>query len=199
MSHWIHFQFLPPTDPSFAGAPEGMASELAPMEEWQRPSNTAGLAGRQEHVMGWAHKGPGCWAVGDWTGAYLSAFPPFPKGFSSPEGHHLVWDLTQRHESVYVVTSKHFLSKRKGEIWELDGKGLTCVIISYITIKGTLQLRREKIKRSPRDSTLSVFLLTFMYLHSVAEHKLLQLKNNPSYPPASQEVRFSSSTQICLT
>lgn len=32
MSHWIHFEFLPPTDPSFAGAPEGIASELAPME-----------------------------------------------------------------------------------------------------------------------------------------------------------------------
>lgn len=52
MSHWIRFQFVPPPDPSFAGALEKIASELAPMEKGQRPSNRAGLAGGREHVMG---------------------------------------------------------------------------------------------------------------------------------------------------
>lgn len=106
VSHWIHFQFLPPTDPAFASAPEETASEPAPMEEWQRPSNTAGLAGSSEHVMGWAHKGPGCRAAvgvwgGWWTGSCLSAcLSSFPKEFGYPEGHYHVWDLTQNHEKV---------------------------------------------------------------------------------------------------
>lgn len=90
MSHWIHFQFLPPTDPSFAGGPGEIASELPPMGARQKPSNTVGLAGTLGTCCAELTKGLG---VGLWRGGggqtldwclfvCFSSFPspPPPKG-----------------------------------------------------------------------------------------------------------------------
>lgn len=186
MSHWIHFQFLPPTYPSFADTPERIASELAPMEEWQ--AQQQGRIGRQARACD-ELSSQRAWVLGcrrlDWC---LFVCLPFLLPF---EGHNIVWDLTQHHENVHKMTNKCFPPKREGEIGELDGKVLPYSVISYITIKGSQGNLLFGGRKREALETLLPSLRTCVYL-------IVQLQNNPFHKPPVRKSYWSSSPQFCL-
>lgn len=149
MSHRIHFQSPPPTYPSFASTPERTASELAPVEEWQRPSNRAGLAGRHERVMSWAHTGPGCWAAGDWTACLSSS----PNRFSPPwRSQHCMglnsasWECPQNNQQTFSSQERGWNRRAKRESFALQ-----CHQLYNYKRKSRKPTAWGK-KRSPRDS-----------------------------------------------
>lgn len=155
-----------------------------------RPGARDGLSSQKARVLGCC--GGGGAGVGG-TGAGIGLVPVCllffltPKGFSSSEGHNLVWDLTQHHENVREyndLTGKHFPPRErvKSENW-MERLALPRQLLYNHERKSSVSAAYGGGGAGTAiQGTVCFFLFTFVRLHHVAEHKLSQLKNNRFHP-----------------